>query len=65
MEVARTYMLRKPPETIIRQVITWNPSEQRQRGTIRNTWQRNKGDVIHQERDGEDCRPPADNSGIP
>ena len=33
------HKLRKPPETIIRLAITWNPSGKR-RGRPRNTWQR-------------------------
>ena len=32
--------LRKPPETITRQAITWNPPGKRRRGRPRNTWQR-------------------------
>ena len=34
------YALRKPPDTITHQVITWNPSGKRQRDRPRNTWQR-------------------------
>ena len=54
MEVDRTYTLMKPPETITRQVITWNPVGKRRRGRPRNTWQRkgNKRDGIRKERDG-------------
>ena len=34
------HTLRKPPETITRQAITWNPPGKRRRGRPRNTWQR-------------------------
>jgi len=53
------HTLSKPPETITRQAITWNPPGKRRRVRPRNIWQRdtekrNKGDGIHQERNGED-----------
>ena len=34
------HTLRKPPESITRQAITWNPPGKRRRGRPRNTWQR-------------------------
>ena len=34
------HTLRKPPNTITRQAITWNPPGKRRRGRPRNTWQR-------------------------
>ena len=34
------HTLRKPPKTITRQAITWNPFWKRRRGRPRNTWQR-------------------------
>ncbi len=52
------HALRKPPETITRQAITWNPPGKRRRGRPRNTWQsdteRERSDGLNQERDGED-----------
>ena len=52
------HTLRKPPNTITRQAITWNPPGKRRRGRPQNTWQRhgksNEGYGIHQERNGED-----------
>ena len=39
------HTLRKPPNTITRQAITWNPPGKRRRGRprTRNTWQRDTG----------------------
>ena len=34
------HTLRKPPETITRQALTWNPQGQRKRGRPRNSWRR-------------------------
>ena len=52
------HTLRKPPESITRQAITWNPPGKRRRGRPRNTWQRHrkryKRDGVHLERNGED-----------
>ena len=52
------HTLRKPPETVTRQAITWNPPGKRRRGRTRNSWQRHRkryeGDGMHQERNGED-----------
>ena len=45
------HTLGKPPETITRQAITWNPPGKRKRGRPRNTWQREKET---KERNGED-----------
>ena len=62
------HTLTKPPETITRQVITWNPSGKRRRGRPRNTWQR---DTEKKQRrwdtPGEKCRgwPLTENSGVP
>ena len=52
------HTLRKPPNTITRETITWNPPGKRRRGRPRTTWQRhgkrNEGDGIHQERNRKD-----------
>ena len=52
------HILRKPPETITRQTITWNPQgrgeEVGHETPGKETWKRNKGDGIHQERNCED-----------
>ena len=53
------HTLRKPPETIIRQAIIWNhlrrgEEEGHETPCKKRHGKRNKGDGIHQERDGED-----------
>ena len=51
------HTLRKPPNTITRQAITWNPQgrdeEVGHETPGKETWKK-KGDGIHQERNGED-----------
>ena len=49
------HTLRKPPQTITRQAITWNPPGKRKvtKHVAERNRNRNKGDGIHQERNVE------------
>jgi len=59
------HTLRKPPETVTRQAITWNPSGKRRRGRPRNTWQRDTEKETKEM--GEKWRrwPLTENGGVP
>ena len=64
------HILRKPPETITRQAITWNPPPvKRQRGRPRNTWikETQKKKQRRWDTPGEKWRgwPWTENSGVP
>ena len=60
------HTLRKPPNTITRQAITWNPPGKRRRGRPRNTWQRTKK-RRRWDTPGEKWRrrPRTENGGVP
>ena len=62
------HTLRKPPNTITRQAITWNPPGKIRRGRPRNTWQRDtKKKRRRWDTPGEKCRrwPRTENGGVP